>query len=497
MDILSFIGDLIVYTSIFICSFYIFKKATNYCCTSKTIIFLAIVLSILLSLSNYILRLFLPNIVTLLILFILLSVIISTVAKKHFSFSLITGFISLCISFTFYITSLFTIALIVSLTFPNTHEDNPILYLLIAPLHFAITYKFFTMKKFRNGFYFLKTDNETLNIISIVGFILSGFIFISLSLFNTETHYSLAIPYLLAFSLISIGIYIWIARNSRLSFNQNMDKRTKKLLLTDNAEKDKQISSQAKLIQNLSIINHKYNTKIEALEHKILKFKNATDTEFSNEISDITELIGDLSKDYNKEIRGALQSTKKLQKTNIPGIDIMLEYMQSQCFEKDINFKLDIFCSVISITENHVEPKDLETLLGDHIKDAIIAVEHSSNSIKDIYVLFELIDNCYQLSIFDSGINFDIETLVKLGIEQHTTHKDSGGSGLGFITTFKTLSKCKVSLIISELNFNNSNFSKSITFKFDRNNEYIISSNRSEDILKEDSLNRIKVMELN
>lgn len=54
------------------------------------------------------------------------------------------------------------------------------------------------------------------------------------------------------------------------------------------------------------------------------------------------------------------------------------------------------------------------------------------------------------MCIYDSGIEFELETLKKLGLERITTHKKTGGSGIGFMTTFETLKECKASLIIEE-----------------------------------------------
>ena len=39
----------------------------------------------------------------------------------------------------------------------------------------------------------------------------------------------------------------------------------------------------------------------------------------------------------------------------------------------------------------------------------------------------------------DNGVDFEVDTLAKLGLERVTTHKDTGGSGIGFMTTFETL----------------------------------------------------------
>ena len=50
----------------------------------------------------------------------------------------------------------------------------------------------------------------------------------------------------------------------------------------------------------------------------------------------------------------------------------------------------------------------------------------------------------------DTGVDFEIDTLVKLGLEAVTTNEDRGGTGTGFMTTFETMKETKASLIITE-----------------------------------------------
>lgn len=88
----------------------------------------------------------------------------------------------------------------------------------------------------------------------------------------------------------------------------------------------------------------------------------------------------------------------------------------------------------------------------------------------------------YQITVFDSGVDFEIDTLSKLGKERVTTHADNGGSGIGFMTTFETLRKAYASLMITEF-AHKTPFSKSVSIIFDGENSFIIQSYRS-DILK-------------
>lgn len=135
-----------------------------------------------------------------------------------------------------------------------------------------------------------------------------------------------------------------------------------------------------------------------------------------------------------------------------------------------------------------IEANRLETLLGDHIKDAIIAIDSSENTYKDILVEIGEIKGCYEVCIYDTGIEFEINTLLNLGLKEITTHKLTGGSGIGFMTTFETLKATKASLIIEEKHpISDKDYTKAIRIKFDGKHEYKICSYRAEEIPSKNS----------
>ena len=101
------------------------------------------------------------------------------------------------------------------------------------------------------------------------------------------------------------------------------------------------------------------------------------------------------------------------------------------------------------------------------------------------------------LSIYDTGIEFEIDTLLNLGLKHITTHSETGGTGIGFMTSFETLNKCKGSLIIEEYSKETNIYTKCITFRFDSKGEYNIYSYRSDQIKsKMKDKNRIKVKQI-
>ena len=65
----------------------------------------------------------------------------------------------------------------------------------------------------------------------------------------------------------------------------------------------------------------------------------------------------------------------------------------------------------------------------------------------------------------------------------------TGGTGIGFMTTFETLKECKASLIIEE--YNKQEYTKAVIIKFDDKNEYRIHSYRVEEIKNKTQNNRI------
>ena len=118
---------------------------------------------------------------------------------------------------------------------------------------------------------------------------------------------------------------------------------------------------------------------------------------------------------------------------------------------------------------NHITKEELEILIADHVKNAIIAVKCSNNSNRSILVRIGKIDGQYSIYIYDSGIEFEINTLHKLGKIPSTTHKESGGTGMGFMNTFDTLRKYNASLSIEEFNEPIiDNYTKVIAIKFDK-----------------------------
>ena len=494
MNFIVFINNILKYILITLSSFYIlFKILNNNKISNKTLILVAIS-CIALSILYTFLVLYVPSIIAIFTLIFIMSIINTYITKQTLNTSIVTTILSFSVSFVIFMLSILLTCMFTELPFIKISSSNPIVILIASPLQILFINKLFSIKRFTNGFSFIKNNNRIGYFGSIAFIFCSILIFIFSILQIIQSDKTAQILILLTI-IIASGTFIWIKRNITLDYQDRMKNRKIENLEKELADKEKINAELTEEIKSLTMINHQYNSRIKATKQEIEKlafaFKNGTNTEFSAELSEVTKLVNNLSSEYSNKVNSVLKYSKPLPKTNVKGVDSILEHMKLEATKKNRDFDLKVNCSVKHLIEKFISQSELETLISDHVKDAIIAVGCSESTPRSICVIFDIIDNCYRFSVYDSGIDFEIDTLVNLGLDAITTHKDDGGTGLGFLTTFGTLDKCKASLVIDEINFKNSNFSKSVNIIFDGKHEYIVRSSRTEEIKKFDKNSRI------
>lgn len=282
----------------------------------------------------------------------------------------------------------------------------------------------------------------------------------------------------------------WIKKSITKYYKEKMKERTVEIQQEQIKQQDEKIKNLQTELADVLQINHKYSHRISAMEKAVTKLgtKLQANEEFAEEYGDILSSIKKLSKEYKEEVASVIKETK-LPKTNIFSIDNLLEYMKQESEKDKIDFKLNLDFDINEILETKIPQNKLETMLADHIRDAIIAINCSENKDRRIKVVLDKEDNNYQIKFYDTGIEFEIETLSNLGLKRITTHKSTGGSGIGFMTTFEALKQCKASLIIEE--YSDLEYTKAVIIKFDNKNEYRIHSYRAEEIKDKIQDNRI------
>lgn len=424
------------------------------------------------------------------ILILLYSIIVNVIMKDKYNF--IVFLISFAITYIIYLISIIFSGLILKILIPKINYTNPISIFTIPIIGTLISYLLFKNRRIKHGFNFLKQTKYNKNIVIAILFFTEASAILFILFQNNNTNKINTILFINILFVVATLI-IWTQNQITKQYKRNMRDRTIEI-------QTKEIVEQSKIIKEIKEENlklaetiHKYNNRLSALELGIANaLKNNNKTEFANELGLMLEETKELSKKFAEET--TINKTN-LPKTNIIGLDNMFKYFQNEANKNNIDFNVIINENIEDLLKIIDKPK-LETLIGDHLKDAIIAVNKSKNPYKSILIILGISNKCYEISICDSGIEFEIDTLLKLGKERVTTHKEEGGSGIGFITTFKTLKETKASLEIEEYNPKTTNYTKSIVIRFDGKNEYRIYSYRAEEIKKKNNGKRIIIEEL-
>lgn len=343
------------------------------------------------------------------------------------------------------------------------------------------------LKRIKNGLSFLKAQVENEYFALMFMEISANIIFTYCIFVNSNDEFSWNI--LAMFFVLSIIMVIMIQRTLTLYYKQKLLAKNIEDYKSEIALKDAQIKSLSDEKYKISKLNHEFYNRQKALIHKVEEI-TSMNTEIADEL-DLSKQINDLTKEYTDKAQ-EIKTLDKLPTTGIVEIDDMFKYMQSECDSKKIQFNLKINGNIYHMINNKIPQSRLVTLIGDHLRDAIIAIDFSNNTFKSILAVLGENNGVYEFCVFDTGIEFKIDTLLNLGLKPATTHKDSGGTGIGFMTTFETMKETKASLIIDEMReMSNTDYTKSVTIRFDGKNEYRIKSYRSDEIKKKMKDNRI------
>lgn len=405
---------------------------------------------------------------------ILLTAILANNTKNNFSNMLIFTIISLSINYI-----LLFIAVTINYIFSNILiiKNDLIILIILIIIYMVNIFFFYNIKKIKYGFSFLQKniENEYYGMLTITMSITVLFILLIISNCSgvkLET-------FVMSLIIFCILMFITIQKSLQLYYKQ-------KLLVQELEETKKELENKKEELQNvekeninISKKNHTLAHKQKSLEHKIEEMINKSEVS-KEEAEELKSRLKEIGKDLYKE-----KETIELDKTGIPEIDDMMKYMQSECKKNKIEFEYQLKGNIYYMTNNLVSKEDLETLLADHIKNAIIAINHTNNLNRSILVRLGKIDENYGLYIYDSGIEFKPEIFEKLGKEPSTTHPDEGGTGMGFMNTFDTLRKYNASLTIEEYNKpNKDNYTKVLIIKFDGKKEFKIKSYQLKETIK-------------
>lgn len=451
-----------------ICSYYTFTRILNskdfWSLNLLKIVFFSLLICTISGIIKYNSTYF----ASLIFLIFFLSLLYSIVTKHNIGYCVLITLTSLAINYIlFFISLLINFITNILFSFPN----DVIKLFYIALTHIILLFLLFRIKRFNHGFSFLnKTiNNEVFDILILNINVIILFCVVIISTCN-----SLAFPTLfIGLIIFSVTIFISIKKALSLYYKH-------KLLVQDLTETKSELEKANEKITQLEAENLNFSKTSHSIAHKqkALEYKLNTllqNTEFSDELGISKELLN------IAKVNSIPANAIALPKTNIEEIDNMLNFMQSECTKNNIDFELILSGNIHHIINTYISKEDLEILLADLIKNSIIAINNSDNINRSLLVKLGLFNSNYIISVYDSGIEFKLETLSKLGQKPCSTHLDNGGTGMGFMNIFDTLRKIKSSITINEINCpSKDNYTKFICITFDNKQFFKITSYRKE-----------------
>ena len=423
------------------------------------------------------------------------SIIISKTIKMGLGYSMIITIISYAMTFACHTISVAIQFIPYKLLYKLLNIESRFLSLvIISVIEFVLIYIFFKIERFKNGFSFLnnRLTNEAADVIVINISTILILIYCLIGTYYDQMTWSLII----AVFIICGIMFFTIQKMLTMYYKQKLLADTMKQYEEELIEKQSEIDKLKSEKQNISKITHEFYNRQKALELLVgsninSENKIGEDTESKS----ILKIIKSLTNEYSERFE-CMKELPKLELADIPEIDSMFKYMQSECDKNNIKFKLKIIGNIHSLINNIISKNKLETLIGDHLRDAINAVNISDAENKEILAILGVKDKKYELSIFDTGVEFEVPTLLKLGLEAITTNAARGGTGTGFMTTFETMKETKASLIITEYPLDKDRYyTKCVTIRFDGKKQYRIYSYRAEEIKRSSADTRIKIEE--
>ncbi|MCL2337293.1 MAG: hypothetical protein FWC60_07740 [Firmicutes bacterium] len=477
------IYDIINMMGILLSCFYIFSKAIRYSPAAADKVF-AILWCAMLALITAVLPPW-TSFFVLKSVYVVASILFILARTKLKGDLVISAFLlAFGIAYVLYFVASFAVGLALMPFAATSHQVGTVIdhnnlfsllfYSLVSVLQLVLSFLLFRINRFKNGFPFLLQRSAIIISLIAAGVVLLLAAWIKI-ITTSEYAYS-GYLYLTGILISGAGVYIWIRRGIRMFYRKRQEERGMEILERELAAAKEEIRRLTEQNDTLRVANHKTRHRLAALEQAVLAMSGGA-MEASEELAVTLEDIRRVTQDYQTDI-GQLTGKNTLPGTKIKALDDLCANFASQFRSAGIDFKLSINGSIPYMVQNILDQGQLETMVGDHLQNAMIAVKAGSNPFRGVWALLGLTGDSYAFTVYDSGISFTTDTLARLGAGRVTTHAANGGSGIGFMTTFAVMKQCNASLLISEKEPSTADYTKAVTIRFDGQGQYIIETYR-------------------
>lgn len=388
--------------------------------------------------------------------------------------------ISFSISYCSFTLAIIIVTLSILLPFFN-HKPYPqtLFMVIVGMVQCLLIYLILKIKRFQHGMPFMRKPGSS-NIGAIIGsFILIIYTFAPLPDSGNRLGEALIIfTVLVCFNLI---IHWWQSQltKSYQKYLRELELESMHTELQQNAMKIKELE---KKNEELGRLIHKDNKLIPAMEHAVSEYlsSGSSDAGFLSQGQALLTELKELA-ETRKGILDTLSSSSIASfQTGIPALNIMLSYMSERARANNISFSCTIIPEALNALPVNLPSGKLSHLLSDLLENSIIACSYAT--VKQIQLQIYQTRGFFTVEISDSGIPFEIPTLISFGLKKASTHLDHGGSGIGLMDIWKIKEETHASIHIHEYE-TASPFSKKIYLVFDKKSKYIIHTWRDQEIV--------------
>lgn len=363
---------------------------------------------------------------------------------------------------------------------PQAEPWVSVVMICVSILQPCLLHLVFHSHRFQNSFVFLRKQ-EVINI----GSILSIFAICILT-YEQMTDFSLSYIRLVRMIVILLFAFIlvlWWRTQITKSYRERLRALEVESLRVSKQEQAEYISQLERENERMGRIIHKDNRIVNAMADSISEYLQYSAFLSGNKLaekgSSLQAQISEIRYDRQVLLDEKPATPTALPQTGYAGIDAMVTYMAKEASENKINFQFHYGEDFFTESGEDIKETDIVHLLSDSLENAIIATKFAGGKFIELSML--KIKGFPLISISDSGIPFELDTYMNLGLQKASTHLDTGGSGIGLMDLWELKEKYKATLYIDE-HPEDANMAKRIVYIFDKKNRYMISTDRFKEL---------------
>ena len=404
-----------------------------------------------------------------------------TKTKLHISFSAAT--ISFAASYFSLTLCGFILSVILTIVYGDPYSILNLPYIILGSCsQFIFLRLLFRVKRLQKGMPFL-IKNKVIN----YGILISIFLFCCFSFIlpNLDPQlFPLNLLTMTAILLLALALLIWWRRKITQSYVEKLRVSEVEALYKEISDKEHEIEKLHSNNRYLARIIHKDNKLIPAMELAVRNYlQNGMQMKPEDARQygiDLLAQLQTMAADREGIIQNYHDDYRFRPQIGLYSVDAIIYYMERRAIPHSIRYEYQFDKGLKEVMLSYIDENDAIHLLSDAIENSIIATMHAIK--KEIKIHIGFIQDILFMDISDTGLPFEPATYQNFGLLQHTTHKDSGGSGVGLLDIWKLKHKYKISLQIYEYSPDDHEYTKKIRFFFDRRNHFLIQSYRSQEI---------------